>query len=131
MAEPDRLQPLAAGAAEEDRELVADQLAAAAGEDGRQAGQARPLLLAARNREPPDGATVWKHGAADRLAALASRVGEPTTGSDFLWGSQTGQNDPFRGLSKHLALRTRLPAALGTGQEELLGRRKMDNGNSG
>jgi hypothetical protein len=27
--------------------------------------------------------TVWRHGAADRLAALASRVGESTTGWDF------------------------------------------------
>jgi len=49
----------------------------------RTSNQARPLLLAATGREPPDAATVWKHGGADRLAALASRVGEPTTGSDF------------------------------------------------
>ncbi|MBM4123144.1 MAG: transposase [Nitrospira sp.] len=34
------------GLPEEDRELVADQFAAAAGEDRRQTGQARPLLLA-------------------------------------------------------------------------------------
>ena len=60
-----------------------DQLAAAVGEDGRPIDQARPLLLAATGREPPDAATVWKHGATDRLAAPANRVGEPTTGSDF------------------------------------------------
>jgi len=63
--------------------LVVEQLAAAVGEDGWPIDQARPLLLAAPGREPPDAATVWKHGAADRLAALASRLGEPTTGSDF------------------------------------------------
>ena len=51
LAEPDRLQlgqPLAAaGAAEEDRRLVVEQLAAAVGEDGWPIDQARPLLLAA------------------------------------------------------------------------------------
>jgi hypothetical protein len=49
MAEPDRLQlgkPVAAaGAAQEDRELVADQLAATVGEDRRQADLARWRLL--------------------------------------------------------------------------------------
>jgi len=78
------MEPVAtAGAAEEDRRLVVEQLAAAVGEDGWPIDQARPLLLAAPGREPPDAATVWKHGEADRLAALASREGEPTTGSDF------------------------------------------------
>ena len=72
VAQPDRLQlgePLAAVcAAEEDRELVADQLAAAAGEDRRQGGQARPMLLADVGRKPPDQAAVRKHGTADRGA---------------------------------------------------------------
>jgi hypothetical protein len=40
----------AAGAAEADRRLVADQLAATAGEDRRQAGQARAVLLADAGR---------------------------------------------------------------------------------
>src|ERR1019366_2457478 len=66
MAEPDRLQPgqlvATAGAAEEDRELVADQLAAATGEDGRAVGEACPLLLVDAGREPSDAAPVWKHG---------------------------------------------------------------------
>lgn len=69
MAESDRLQPgepvAATGAAEEDRELVADQLAATAGEDRRQAGQARPVLLVDAGRKPPDAAAVWEHGPAD------------------------------------------------------------------
>ena len=69
MAEPDRLQlgkPVAAaGATEEDRQLVADELAAAAREDGRAVGEACPLLLVDAGREPSDAAPVWKHGAAD------------------------------------------------------------------
>ena len=69
MVEPDRLQlgkPLAAaGAAEEDRELVADQFAAAAGEDGRQTGPARPVLLADAGREPSHTAVVREHDPAD------------------------------------------------------------------
>ena len=36
--------------------------------------QARPLLLAAAGRESSDATTVWKHGTADRRAALADRI---------------------------------------------------------
>ena len=80
MAERDRIiqpgQPVAAaGAAEGNRHMVVDQLAAAAGEDQRTADQACPLLLAAVGGEPPDAAPVWKHTAADRGFAAASRVG--------------------------------------------------------
>ena len=78
MAKPDRLQPgkpvAAAGAAEEDRELVADQLAATAGEDRRQAGQACPLLLADAGRRPSHTAAVWEHGTADRRAGSGEWV---------------------------------------------------------
>ena len=58
----------AAGAAEEDRELVTDRFATAVGEDGRQAGQARPVLLADAGREPSHTAVVREHGTADRGA---------------------------------------------------------------
>jgi hypothetical protein len=65
--QPDRVQPgepvAAAGAAEEDRELVAYQLAAAAGEDRVQAGQARTVLLADAGREPPHAAALRCDGA--------------------------------------------------------------------
>ena len=57
-------------------QLVADQLAATAGEDRRPFDQARPVLLAAAGGEPSDAAAVRKHGAADRGAAGASGVGE-------------------------------------------------------
>ena len=81
LAECDRLQPgepvAAPGAAEEDRQVVADQLAAAAGEDGRAAGEARPLLLAPAGGESSEAPPVRVDGAADRVAALACRVDEP------------------------------------------------------
>ena len=64
----------AAGVAQANRELVADQLAAAAGENGWTAGEACPLLLAAFGREPSDEAAVWEYGAADHGAARGKRV---------------------------------------------------------
>jgi hypothetical protein len=60
--------------AEANRELVADQPAAAVGEDRRTAGNARPLLLAAVGGEPSDAAPVWKPAAADGGIAGASRI---------------------------------------------------------
>src|ERR1035437_7290460 len=78
MAEPDRLQlrkPVAAaGAAEEDRELVADQLTATVGEDRRQADQARPVLLASVGRGPSDAAGVRGDSAADLGVAVTGGV---------------------------------------------------------
>ena len=69
MAERDRPQSgepvAAAGAALEDRQLVADQPAAAAGEDGWSLGGTRPILLAAAGREPSDAAAVRGHAAPD------------------------------------------------------------------
>src|ERR1035437_8278518 len=78
MAEPDRLQPgkpvAAAGAAEEDRELVADQFAATLGEDWWQADQARSVLLASVGRGPSDAAGVRGDSAADLGAAVTGGV---------------------------------------------------------
>jgi hypothetical protein len=55
-------QPVvAAGAAEENRPLVAHQLAAAAGEDGRPAGETRALLLAFAGRGAPESEAVREH----------------------------------------------------------------------
>ena len=79
LGERDRLQfgePLAAaGATEEDREVVADEFAAAVGEDGWTVGEARAVPLAAVGQEPFDAALVWKHAAADGGFAAASWVG--------------------------------------------------------
>src|ERR1035437_888194 len=78
MAEPDRLQlgkPVAAaGAAEEDRELVADQLATEVGEDGRPLGEACALLLAAVGGRSSDAAGVRGNFAEDLGAAIAGGV---------------------------------------------------------
>jgi len=64
-----RRAPSGPGAAEEDRELVADQFAATAGEDGREADQAcRRYYWADAGREPSHAAVVRKHGPADRCA---------------------------------------------------------------
>jgi hypothetical protein len=48
-----------AGAAEGNRNVVVDQLAAAAGEDRRPVGKACPLLLAIVDGKPSDAAPVW------------------------------------------------------------------------
>ena len=76
MAECDRLQPgepvAAVGAAAEDRQVAAHQLAAVAGET-------RPLLLVAAGGEPSDTATLRGHGRADRVAALARGVESATS----------------------------------------------------
>src|SRR5271157_531321 len=62
------------GAANPDRQLVADHSAAAVGENGWAISAALPVLLAAVGGEPFDGAAVWKHGATDRHAALVDRI---------------------------------------------------------
>ena len=62
---------MAAGVAQADRELVADEFAATAGKDRWTACQTCPLLLAAVGREPSDEAVVWEYAAAD-CSAVAS-----------------------------------------------------------
>src|SRR6266849_4541402 len=118
MAEPDRLQPgkpvAAAGAAEEDRELVADQLAAAAGEDGRAVGETCALLLASVGRGPSDapsfrgdfaedlGVTVaggvaidsWREVGEERAARERCLVNEPESRQVRGFGTRKGQDEP-------------------------------------
>ena len=69
----------AAGAAEANRNVVINQFAAAAGEDGRAAGKACPLLLAIVGGKPSDATPVRKHAAAHGGSAAASRVDAPGT----------------------------------------------------
>jgi hypothetical protein len=69
-----------ARAAQENRQLVAHQLATAFGEDGGATGETRPLLLAAAGGESFDPARLRVHAAANRVAALASRVDKPANG---------------------------------------------------
>ena len=81
LAECDRLQSgepvAAAGAAQENGQVVTDQLAAAAGEDGRPAGEACPILLASVGGESSDAPAVCVDGAADRVVAPARRIERP------------------------------------------------------
>ena len=78
MAEPDRLQlgkPVAAaGATEEDQQLVADEFAAAAGENGRTAGETCAILLAFAGRRALEPEAVQQHAANDLGTAAARRL---------------------------------------------------------
>lgn len=56
----------AAGAAEENRPLVADELAAAAGEDGRSAGETCAVLLGLLAEGHPESEAVRQHAENDR-----------------------------------------------------------------
>jgi hypothetical protein len=49
-------------------------IAATAGEDRRQTGQACAVLLADAGREPSHTAAVWEHDTADRCASNGDRV---------------------------------------------------------
>src|ERR1700730_19333129 len=87
VAELDRLQTRvfvpAAGAANEGRHLVANQLAAAVGEDRRTAHPTCALLLVAVGRGAPDGAVGWRPATENRDAAVASGIGGPPLAADF------------------------------------------------
>ena len=78
--EPAGLQPgefvAAAGVTQANRELVADELAAAADEDGWTAGEACPLLLASAGGEPSDEAALREYGAAGRGATDTDGIGD-------------------------------------------------------
>ena len=60
-----------------DQELVADEVAAAPGENQWSIGQARALLLAFLGGEPSHTASVWEHAAQDRGPAVTSRIDAP------------------------------------------------------
>ncbi len=60
--------------AEEDWELVADEFAAALGQDRRTAGETCALLLAVAGRRASHAGVFWQHASKDRGAAAAGRV---------------------------------------------------------
>ena len=60
--------------AEEDWELVANEFAAALGEDRRPAGETCAPLLAAAGGRASHAAAFWQHASKDRGAAAAGRV---------------------------------------------------------
>ena len=87
VAECYRLQPwqpvAATGAAQGDRQLVADQSSAAARENRWALDKARPLLLAAPGGESSDTAALWRHAGQDRGATVPRRIGGPQGPTDF------------------------------------------------
>ncbi len=72
-----------AGAACADREVVANQPAAAVGEDRRTADPTCPLLLVAVGRGASDAAAVRRRAGEDRGAAVAGGIRRAQSGADF------------------------------------------------
>src|ERR1019366_3876275 len=62
----------------EDWQLVFDELAAAVGEDGRTAGETRPVLLAAPGGESFDETFICQHVGTDSWAAASVGIAEAT-----------------------------------------------------
>jgi hypothetical protein len=92
-AEPAGLQSgqvvATAGTAPTDRELVADQRAATAGEERRTAGQTCALLLAVPRGSPSESAAVRDDAGSDRAAAGTDGIadaGQARIGIGFLAG---------------------------------------------
>ena len=87
VVERHRLQPgelvATVGAARADREVVADQLAAAVGEDRWTAHPTCALLLVAAGREPPDETALWEHAAKDRGVTVAGGMRRAQRGANF------------------------------------------------
>ncbi len=136
---------MAAGAAEANRQVVADQLAAAAGEDRRPTGEACSILLASVGGESSDAPSVCLDGTADRLVAPAGRMEPPKTeghhrrdgGGRKSVGDigQTGvrsepqqppssQTGPLCSQWRDGVARTRLAVALGAGHKYSVERRQ-------
>ena len=85
----------AAGTAEQDQELVADELATQVDEDRRSAGQARAVLLAAAGRRAFEPQAVRRHAAQDLGAAAAKRVALTGRGST-VFGSKRFRKEQCR-----------------------------------
>ena len=66
--------------------MVADQLAAAAGENRRSFDKARPLLLVTAGGESSYAAAFRQDVGKDRGAAFASGIGGPHSAADFVTG---------------------------------------------
>jgi hypothetical protein len=68
-------QPMeAAGFAHENRGLILDQLAVAAGEDGQPSGGTCAPLLAFTDKRASDSEAIWQHAKNDRGVAAAGRL---------------------------------------------------------
>ena len=85
----------AARTAEQDQELVADELATQVDEDRRSAGQARAVLLAAAGRRAFEPQAVRRHAAQDLGATAAKRVALTGRGST-VFGSKRFRKEQCR-----------------------------------
>ena len=85
----------AARTAEQDQELVPDELATQVDEDRRSAGQARAVLLAAAGRRAFEPQAVRRHAAQDLGAAAAKRVALTGRGST-VFGSKRFRKEQCR-----------------------------------
>ena len=85
----------AARTAEQDQELVADELATQVDEDRRSAGQARAVLLAAAGRRAFEPQAVRRHAAQHLGAAAAKRVALTGRGST-VFGSKRFRKEQCR-----------------------------------
>jgi hypothetical protein len=134
---------VAVGTAEEDPEVVVDELAAAICKDRGSIAQARSLLLTAVGRELSDAAPIWKYGGSRDCRC---RVGELATESDFsderggvgksvrgtgrkrvsfeFWDSAERQNRPVPWPAEAPALKTRLDLEFRRARGTLLSGRK-------
>ena len=117
MAERASLQPrepvAALGAAQQNRQLVAELLAAAVGEDGRPVGQARTVRLVVLGRKSSDAPAVWQHGAANLGATAACGMIETAREERFI------NNEAREGEVFEKSLRAAVPG--GKGQCEPFG----------
>ena len=73
----------AADVAQANREPVADESAASAGEDGRTAGETCSLLPAFSGGKPSAEAALWEYGAADRGAVASGGIAEAVAGKSI------------------------------------------------
>jgi hypothetical protein len=94
-AESAGLQPgefvAAAGVTKANRELVAHELAATTGEDGRTAGETCPLLLALVGGEPSDETVVWQYAPADRRAVASGGIAKAVRAAKAIQTNSEGR----------------------------------------
>jgi hypothetical protein len=91
----------AAGAAQPNRELVADESAATAGEDRRATGAACAVLLAATRRGASEPAAIWSHAGPDRTATA-------TVGIVTCWPGQPARNLSTEGCGEERCCKSEL-----------------------
>jgi len=70
--------------------VTTDELVAAAGKDGRPAGETCPVLLAAPGGESSDATVGWQHAAVDSRAVRSGGVAEAVAAGQSVQSHQRG-----------------------------------------